>query len=348
MKEDTFKHTRPFELVSGACLPEIEIAYTTLGNLQRDAKGRCENVVWICHALTANAHAADWWSGLVGTGKLYDPEKYFIVCANMLGSCYGSTNALSISPHTGEPYYYDFPSVTVRDMVNALDLLRKHLGIDKIYLCTGGSMGGQQALEWAIIQPDLIENLVVLATNAQHSPWGIAFNESQRLAIQSDKLWGERTPLAGMEGMKAARSLALLSYRNYEAYQLTQAETDSTKIDDYKASSYQRYQGEKLAKRFHAFAYWTLSKAMDSHHLGRGRKSIEEALKSIKANTLVIGIRSDMLFPVAEQQFLARHIPQAVYEEIDSPFGHDGFLIEFEAIQERIRHHLRLGFQINA
>ncbi len=342
MKEDTFKYPHPLELERGGCLPEIEIAYTTLGNLQKDAKGSCKNVVWICHALTANAQANDWWSGLVGVGKCYDPEKHFIVCANMLGSCYGSTNALSVSPITGAPYYYDFPDITVRDMVKALDLLRKHLKIDKIHLCTGGSMGGQQTLEWAIMQPNLIENLVVLATNAQHSPWGIAFNESQRLAIQSDKLWGEKTPLAGMEGMKAARSMALLSYRNYEAYQLTQAETDPDKIDDYRASSYQRYQGEKLAKRFNAFAYWTLSKAMDSHHLGRRRGSTQDALRGIKAHSLVIGIRSDVLFPVAEQHFLAKHIPQATYQEIDSPYGHDGFLIEFEAIQRHISHHLAL------
>jgi len=336
LKENIFKHRHSFELESGETLPEIEIAYTTLGNLQRDEKGKCTNVIWICHALTANAEVADWWSGLVGEGKLYDPQKYFIICANMLGSCYGSTNALSISPITKEPYYYDFPMITVRDMVKALELLRLSLEINQIYLCTGGSMGGQQAIEWAILKPNLIENLILLATNAQHSPWGIAFNESQRMAIQSDALWGQKTPKAGLEGMKVARSMALLSYRNYEAYQITQSEQDIERIKDYKAASYQRYQGEKLAKRFNAFSYFTLSKAMDSHHVGRGRTSTKQALAQIKANTIVIGINSDGLFPIEEQRFLAENIRESTLYEIDSPFGHDGFLIEFEKIEELI------------
>ncbi len=340
MKEKTFKYPHTFTLESGNALPEIEIAYTTMGELKRDTQGKCLNVIWICHALTANANAADWWSGLVGKGKLYDPEKYFIICANMLGSCYGSTNALSISPITQEAYYYDFPSISVRDMVKALDVLRIALEIDEIYICTGGSMGGQQALEWSIIQPDLIKNLLLFATNAQHSPWGIAFNESQRMAIRGDALWGQKTPKAGLEGMKVARSIALLSYRNYEAYQLTQAEDDSQKMDDYRAASYQRYQGEKLANRFHAFAYLTLSKAMDAHHVGRGRGGIEAALARVKAQTIIIGISSDYLFPVAEQKLIAKYIPQSVYQEIDSPYGHDGFLIEFETIQKRILEYL--------
>ncbi len=347
MKEATFKYKHPFELESGGCLPEIEIAYTTLGTLERDKKGNCKNVVWVCHAFTGNANAADWWGGLVGEGKHYDPKKYFIVCANMLGSCYGSTNALSISPLTNASYYYDFPQISIRDIVQALDLLRKHLSIDKIYHCIGGSMGGQKAIEWAILQPDLIENLIVFATNAFHSPWGIAFNESQRMAIEADRLWGQKTPEAGMQGMKAARSMALLSYRNYKAYQLTQSETDQGKSNDYKASSYQRYQGEKLAKRFNAFAYWTLSKAMDSHHVGRGRGSAEDALQSIRANTLVVGIRSDILFPVAEQQFLAKHISRATYKEIDSPYGHDGFLIESEIISNLIVKHLESSYSVH-
>ncbi len=334
LEKKQFLYQHPFPLESGEILPEFELSYTTWGQLQYDTQGKPSNVVWICHALTANAEASDWWDGLVGMGKIYDPTQHYIVCVNMLGSCYGSTNALSIHPQTGRSYYYQFPSLTIRDIVKAMDLLRIELGIRKIHLCTGGSMGGQQAMEWAIIQPDLIENLALLATNAQHSPWGIAFNESQRMAIRTDPTWGQEEPEAGKEGLKTARSIALLSYRNYQTYQATQAEETPQKIQDFKAASYQRYQGEKLARRFHAFAYMTLSSAMDTHHVGRNRGGSALALQSIKARTLIIGIDSDQLFPTHEQKFLAAHIPCATYHEIHSPFGHDGFLIESEQISE--------------
>jgi homoserine O-acetyltransferase len=193
-------------------------------------------------------------------------------------------------------------------------------------------MGGQQAMEWAILQPNLFKKLVLLATNAQHSPWGIAFNESQRLAIYADSSWSERRHDAGQAGLSAARSIALLSYRNYQTYQSRQSEDTDEKIDDFKASSYQRYQGLKLVRRFNVLSYLILSKAMDSHNVGRGRESREKALNQIRAKTLVIGITSDILFPPSEQQFLARHIPDAQYIEIDSPYGHDGFLVETEKI----------------
>jgi homoserine O-acetyltransferase/O-succinyltransferase len=337
LENKTFFYEKPLPLECGEILENLEIAYSTWGNIQYDTKGHPTNVVWICHALTANSNAAEWWPGMVGEGKLFDPQKYFIVCANMLGSCYGTSNALSVNPKTEKPYYHDFPLITVRDMVASLDILRNHLNINKIYLCTGGSMGGQQALEWAIVQPNLIENLVLMASNAKHSPWGIAFNESQRMAIVNDPTWKEKSPTAGLEGMKTARSLALLSYRNYDAYQITQPETDENKLDDFKASSYQQYQGEKLAKRFHAFSYWTLSKAMDSHNIARNRGTIEQALKGVKSETLVLGIKTDILFPIEEQKLMAEHIPHAVFEEIDSAYGHDGFLIENEKITQALK-----------
>ncbi len=294
-------------------------------------------MIWICHALTGNADPTDWWNGMVGPGRYYDPAQWFVVCANILGSCYGSTGPLSINPETDEPFYHDFPAITIRDIVHALDLLRQELGIDRIHTCLGGSVGGQQAVEWGILKPGLIENLILIATNAVHSPWGIAFNESQRMAIEADPTWTERRPDAGAVGMKAARSIALLSYRNYDTYGFTQALDNNEQLDNYKAAGYQRYQGEKLVSRFNAFTYWTLSKVMDSHNVGRNRGSILKALEQIKARTLVVGIRSDVLFPPAEQQFLARHIPNAVYEEIDSLYGHDGFLIEFRPLTQIIR-----------
>jgi len=323
-----FRHTRPFILESGFTLPEIEIAYHTFGTLNQEKS----NVIWVVHALTANSDVSDWWAGLFGKGKILDPEKYFIVCANNLGSCYGSTSPLSLNPETKQAYFHEFPLITTRDMAIFLEQLRRHLNLPEIHLLMGGSLGGQIAMEWAILQPDLIKNLVLLATNAFHSPWGIAFNEAQRMAIQADASWQYAHPQAGMMGLKAARAIALLSYRNTEIYNQRQKEEDNSKINDFKASSYQQYQGEKLIRRFNAFSYWTLSKAMDSHNVGRYRKSTEQALATIQAQTKVIGISSDLLFPIAEQEFLAQHIPNASLHIINSLYGHDGFLLEFEAI----------------
>lgn len=327
-----FVYKASFLLESGESLEGFKIAYQTLGKLNKQQS----NVIWVCHALTANAHADDWWEGLIGEGKVFDPRYHFIVCANMLGSCYGSTDALSVNPSTRQPYYHQFPLLTNRDIVQAMDLLREHLGIAGIKLCIGGSMGGQQAMEWAIIQPGLIENLVLLATNARHSAWGIAFNESQRMAIQADTTWPQNTPVAGLEGLKVARSIALLSYRNYSTYAATQLEEEEDKLEHFRATSYQQYQGQKLQKRFNAFAYWTLSKAMDNHHVGRGRGGVKAALGQIKSRTLVIGVDTDVLFPVSEQRFLADNIPNACYYEIQSLYGHDGFLIETKKITEII------------
>ncbi|MEM7655782.1 MAG: homoserine O-acetyltransferase [Bacteroidota bacterium] len=324
----TFSHPHPFSLELGQQLPAIEVAYQVWG------ENPDHPVIWICHALTANSDAFDWWQGLVGEGKLIDPARYQIVCANMLGSCYGSTYALHENPATGIPYYDRFPHLTNRDIALGFDLLREHLGINKVYCLIGGSLGGQQLLEWAILRPQVFEKIVPIATNARHSPWGIAFNESQRMAIAADSSWGEHDPEAGLQGMEVARSIALLSYRNYQTYLTTQLEADDEKVSDFRATTYQRYQGKKLRKRFDAFAYWTLSRAMDSQHLGRGRSSVQQALHLIQANTLVVGVNSDLLFPVSEQQFLAEHIPRARYQEIHSLYGHDGFLLEFEQLEQ--------------
>lgn len=330
MNPCSFRYPFSYPLESGKQLPGFTLAYHTYGQLN----ARQDNVIWICHALTANSDPADWWEGLVGHSKLLDPEQYFIVCANMLGSCYGSTYALSPHPETNAPWFHDFPILTNRDIAGAFDLLCQHLGIDKIHLGIGGSLGGQQLLEWAVMIPHRFQKIVPLATNARHSPWGIAFNESQRMAIQADHTWCNKDPEAGMTGLGAARSIALLSYRGYDAYQLTQLDQSSDLLEGYRATTYQQYQGQKLVNRFDAFAYWTLSKAMDSQHLGRGRGSAEEALSDIRAEALVIAVDSDILFPPSEQQFIADHIPGARYHEISSHFGHDGFLIEVEAIQK--------------
>lgn len=332
VEERLYKYSEPFELELGQVLPRFQVQYVTMGEMNADKS----NVIWICHALTANARVDDWWDGMVGEGKLFDPTKHFIICANMLGSCYGSTSPLDTNPETQDLYLRDFPKYTTRDMAAVLIELRKHLGIEKIHTLVGASMGGQQALEWAILEADCFDNFVLLASNAMHSPWGIAFNESQRMVIEADPTWSDHVPEAGKLGLRAARSVALLSYRHYEAYWNTQLDTDIEKTDHYKAQSYQQYQGDKLVERFNAHCYYFLTKAMDSHHVGRGRGGVERALKLIRANTLVIGIRSDMLFPPAEQERIARSVDGAKFVEIESFYGHDGFLIETKLITEII------------
>lgn len=318
----------PFLTESGVVLPELEFVYHTYGtlNLRRD------NVIWVCHALTANADAADWWSGLIGPGKILDTDKYFVICANSQGSCYGATNPHSINPATGRKYGKDFPVLTIRDLARAHEILRKQLNINRIRLLIGGSMGGQQILEWAIMQPNLAEQIVVMATNAKHSAWGIAYNEAQRMALEADPTLYSETETAGQKGLEAARAVAMLSYRNYTTYNRAQTDNSEEGIDNFKVSSYQRYQGKKLRERFTALSYYTVSKSMDTHNVGRGRGGAAAALAKITAPTLVISISSDELFPPAEQNFLAENIPQAQLRLIDSSYGHDGFLIEFPVI----------------
>ncbi|UII28658.1 homoserine O-acetyltransferase [Fulvivirga maritima] len=333
---NTYKYDHEFSMECGKSLPGLEISYTTYGKLSPEK----DNVVWVFHALTANADPVEWWPGLVGSNFLIDPEKHFIICANILGSCYGTTGPASINPATGEIYGFDFPLVTVKDMVEAHKLLRKHLDIHKIYLGIGGSMGGQQLLEWSSSEPDLFENICVVATNARHSAWGIAFNTSQRMAIEADPTHTEKKIKAGAKGLEAARAIAMLSYRNQTTYRKTQTDFDD-KLDDFKASSYQYYQGKKLSDRFAAVSYWYLSKAMDSHNIGRNKKSVPHALKNITARALVVGIRSDLLFPVAEQKFIAKNIKDARFAVIDSFYGHDGFLIETEALSKEIENFLK-------
>jgi len=331
---NVFKYTNPFTVESGFTFPGIDIAYTTYGTLNADKS----NVVWVCHALTANADAADWWNGVVGKDHVIDPSKYFIVCANILGSCYGTTGPLSTNTATGRPFYGDFPLITIRDMVQAHILLRKHLGIEKIFLLMGGSMGGYQAMEWCVMEKELIQNLLLLATSASESAWGIATHTAQRLSIEADGTWNEASPQAAAKGLKAARAIGMLTYRNYGIMVQQQTDTDVEKTDDFKASSYIRYQGEKLVQRFNAYTYWHLTKSMDSHHLGRGRGgSLEKVLQHFTQRTLVIGISSDILCPLIEQHFLATHIPDTTMIEIDSSYGHDGFMVESVIISAHLQ-----------
>ena len=328
-----FHYPGSLELESGSSLPGFQLKYTTLGQLNRERN----NVVWVCHALTGSSDITSWWPELFADDSPLSARDYFIICANVIGGCYGSTGPISINPETNKPYYHTFPVLTNRDVINAFDLLRQELKIERVHTLIGGSLGGQQVLEWAISKPTVFETIIPIACNAFHSPWGIAFNESQRMAIEADPTWKEDDERAGHEGIKAARAIGMLSFRNYNTFAKTQPEKNAHKLDDFRAASYQRYQGEKLANRFNAFSYWTLTKMMDNHNVARGREDLKEALGRIKAKTLVVGIDSDLLFPIEEQRFLSKSIQGAQFKEIPSLYGHDGFLVEFDLFKQAVR-----------
>ena len=322
-----------FQLENGEVLPGLTIAYHSYGKLN-EAK---DNVVWVCHALTANSDVFDWWPGVVGENCVINPKDHFIICVNIIGSCYGSSGPLTIDPENDQTYYSSFPVVTIRDMINAFILVRKKLGIEKIKLLMGGSMGGYQVLEWCLMEPDVIQNSFVITTSAAESAWGIAIHTAQRLAIEADQTWKDRSADAGKNGIKAARGIGMLTYRNYKIFHQKQSDPDFSKTDNYKASSYILHQGNKLSDRFNAQSYWLLTKSMDSHNIARGRfDTLEKALKAIHQPMLVIGIDSDILCPVPEQTFLAEHISNSTLHIISSDYGHDGFLVEAETISRHL------------
>jgi len=325
------------KLECGESLNDINVRYHILGDISKNP----DKVIWICHAFTANSNPADWWPEMVGDGRVFDPDKTPIVCANILGSCYGTTGAMSINPSTGKPYLRDFPLITFRDVVRVNNAVKKHLSIDRIWLMIGGSIGGFQAMEWEYLFPGTTKHLALIATTAKSSPWVKAFSQSQRLALLSDESFVRQEVDGGKNGLSAARSIALLSYRGRSSYNITQQDEDDNLLENYRACTYQTYQGEKLVKRFDAYTYYSLTLTLDNHNIGRGRGTLESALGSIKANTMVVGIDSDILFPVEEQKFLASSIPNAKYYEIHSQFCHDGFLIEYEQLTEIIRKYLK-------
>jgi homoserine O-acetyltransferase len=326
-------YDKTFTTEGDAVFNSLEIAYHTWGTLNSAG----DNVIWVCHALTANSDVEAWWPGMVGKGLAFDTDRYFIVCANILGSCYGTTGPLSINRESGKPWLNDFPVITVRDVVNVHEILRDHLNIKSISIIIGASIGGYQALEYSIMYPDIVRGLVFIASSAKQSPWAIAFNESQRLSIVADPSFFNGDVNGGKKGLKAARSIALLSYRTAYAYNKTQAEEHNEKINSFKASSYQAYQGDKLVKRFNPWSYYRLTQLADNHNVGRGRGEVTDALQKIKARTLCIGIKSDILYPVDEQRYVCNNVKKGQFAEIDSFYGHDGFLIEVDQVSALLR-----------
>lgn len=304
MEKKVFRSKERFQLDSGDCLPSLEVAYHTFGKLNESR----DNIVWVCHALTADSNVEDWWPHTIECGKWFDPDTHYIICANILGSHYGTTGPLTVNPHTGEPWYDTFPPLTIRDMVKAHRLLASHLGVDTVSLLVGASVGGFQAIEWAVEEPERFERLALIATAPEATPWAIAIDETQRMAILADTSYGLPSPEAGMRGLGAARAIGLLSYRGPGGYNLTQRDYTDGQYP-HRASTYQQHQGQKLCKRFNAYSYMRILDAFDTHNVGLGRGGIDAALSTIKAETLVIGITTDLVFPPNEVRSMASKIP---------------------------------------
>ena len=319
------------ELELGGRIEKPTVAYSTIGSLN-DKK---DNVTLVCHALTANSNVADWWSGLFGADKVFDPEQDFIICINNLGSPYGTSSPKSADTD-GKRYGLDFPDYTLRDTAHLHLRLLDELGINKIRLIIGGSCGGNIAQEVAINKGSDLEQMIILCCSACETPWVISIHESQRIALQSDPTLHKNDPDAGANGLRGARAFAMPFYRSHPSFKLRQAEEDINKTDDFKASSYVRYQGDKFVDRYDAHCYYKQITALDTHNVGRGRKSMKDGLESIVCRTLCIGFSSDLLIPVSEQQFLANQIPDATYAEVETIYGHDAFLIETDMIQKVI------------
>ncbi len=322
-------------LENGADLEEVTVAYRTWGRLNAAR----DNAVLVCHALTGSADADQWWPGLFGSGKTLDQDRDFIICSNVLGSCYGTTGPASLRPGRGAGYGPDFPDVTVRDMVNVQRRLLDALGVPWLSLVIGGSLGGMQALEWAASCPERVGAAVAIATSGRHSSWCIALSEAQRAAIRADAAWleGRYSPSRPPEcGLAAARMMAMCTYRTHGDFG-DRFGRDLNANGDFESESYLRHHGSKLVRRFDANAYIVLTRAMDSHDLGRGRGAYYDVLGKICVPVLVGAITSDLLYPPVEQHELARWIPGAHLAELSSPHGHDGFLIDTEEINSHIR-----------
>ena len=323
---------RPLDLECGVALPEVRIAYRTWGRLDRHRS----NAVLVCHALTGSADVDAWWPDLLGPGRALDPTSDFIVCSNVLGSCYGTTGPRSPKPGTSRTWGPDFPAITIRDIVRAQAALLDQLGVGRLRLVVGGSLGGMQVLEWALLFGERVERIAPIATSSRHSAWCIGLSEAQRQAIAADPAWrgGHYPPDAPPRaGLATARMVAMCAYRSPASFDLRfdrQRESDGR----FAIESYLHHQGQKLVDRFDANAYVTLTRAMDAHDVGRGRDGWRAALGGVRARTLVVSISSDVLYTPAEQHDIAAAVPGARLASIPSPHGHDGFLIEGRAVND--------------
>ncbi|MEH2074859.1 MAG: homoserine O-acetyltransferase [Nostoc sp.] len=345
-----YQLTVPFNLECGEVLIGVQVAYRTWGQL--NAQG--DNGVVICHALTGTGDADDWWEPLFGSGKAFNPERDFIVCSNILGSCYGTTGPTTINPTTGKPYGVSFPKITIRDMVHLQVALLEYLGVQSLRFIIGGSLGGMQALEWALLYPEKVKGIAPIAVSGRHSAWCIGLSEAQRQAIYADPNWqgGNYTLDAPPnQGLAVARMMAMSTYRSWDSFTIRFGRQYDVS-EEFAIASYLQHQGQKLTERFDANTYITLTHAMDRHDVARDRLSpnlsdYESVLRSIQQPTLVVAIDSDILYPPVEQQELANLIPNAQLAWLKSTQGHDAFLIDMAALNE-ILISFRQGLDLSA
>ncbi len=332
-----------FTLESGLVLPAVSIAYRTWGTLNRGA----DNAIVVCHALTGSADADTWWAPLFGPGRVLDPEHDFILCSNVLGGCYGTTGPTSLAPDR-RPWGRRFPAVTIRDQVRAQMALADALGIRRIRLVLGGSMGGMQALEWALLDPERTQAVAAIAACARHSPWCLVWNEAQRQALAADPLYrdGDYDPRdPPRAGLAAARAIAMATYRSPGSLGQRFGRRLGTEVfgayadapADFAVKGWLRHHGRQLVERFDANSYRVLLDALDSHDLAHRRGDHESVLRGIEQPVLVGSIGTDVLYCPSDQRELARLIPDARYLAIDSDHGHDGFLIDAAGFEPALR-----------
>ena len=348
---------RPFETESGQTISPVTLAYETYGRLNADKS----NAILICHALTGDAHAAGlhrgdkapgWWDNMIGPGKAFDTDRYFVICSNVLGGCRGSTGPSCLNPHTGKPYALEFPPITIRDMVDAQRHLVDHLAVNRLLAVAGGSMGGMQALQWVASYPERVASVIPIATTATHSPQQIAFNEVGRQAIMADPNWNEGN-YYGRElpasGLSVARMLGHITYMSdismNEKFgrRLKNIRSGFHFSPEFEVEGYLQYRGETFIKRFDPNSYLYITKAIDYFDLSNG-KGLHEVLKGVKTRFLVIAFKSDWLYPAYQSQEIAKackraHL-EATYCELNSTWGHDAFLIEVEEQSHLIKYFL--------
>ena len=348
-------------LESGEKFGPVTLAYETYGSLNEDKS----NAILLLHALSGDAHAAGlhegekspgWWDSMIGPGRAFDTEKYFVICSNVLGGCKGSTGPSSINPKTDKPYGLDFPLITIGDMVDAQERLIDHLGINKLLSVVGGSMGGLQALSWLVKYPDKLRSAIPIATAIKHSPQQIAFNEVGRQAIMADSHWNSGNYYGGplpAKGLAVARMIGHITYMSDASMaekfgRQKKGEAEPFKFTaDFEVEGYLRYRGDNFVKRFDANSYLYITKAMDNFDASDG-KPLQDVLEGLKAKVLVIAFKSDWLYPAYQSKEIVKACKlsgvEATYCEIDSTYGHDAFLLEIEEETHLIKHFLKKSF----
>lgn len=353
-----FSDDRPLRFQIGAEFNSVTVAYETYGTLN----AKKDNAVYICHALTGDAHAAGrhsaddekpgWWDGFIGPGKALDTNKHYIICANVLGGCQGTTGPGSINPETGERFCLDFPFLTVADIVSVHSELVRHLGIEQLLAVVGGSLGGMQVIDWSVRFPGQMRACVVLASAPKLAAQGIAFNAVGRRAIYGDagfekgKYYDSEGP---RYGLALARMVAHITYLSEDSIELKFGRRlqdgddfayDMQKETEFRIESYLHYQGKRFVQRFDANSYVYLTRAMDYFDLAEGHESLAEAVKDVQARFLVASYDTDWLFPTSQSKELVSALLQVgkhvSFTELNCPFGHDSFLIDLGPLTDMV------------